>query len=392
MHHNNIIFSIFLIFAGAAVFSTLALYARQSLLIAYMLLGVLFGPWGLQVIPDVTLVQKTGDIGIIFLLFLIGSHMHPQGLARVFHKTAWIAIISSCIFFVVGFGFGYLCGFNLAENLIIGTTMTFSSTIVALKLLPSTIVQEQHSSELMIGILLIQDLIAVISLLLIHGTSTGNLHLLQIIVILISIPLVLFCAHIVERFVLSKLFKRFDRVREYMFLLSIAWCLGVAELAHLLGLSYEIGAFIAGISIAGTPIAFYITENLKPIRDFFLVLFFFSVGASFSLQYFTVIIVPAILLSSIYLLLKPITFRVLLGQNKETPLTSWEIGVRLGQISEFSLLVVYMAGRSNLVGDSVVYLVQAVTMIMFVTSSFFVVRYYRTPLMQPNAEDSTEPT
>ena len=98
MHQNTVIFTLFLIFTGAALLSTLALYTRQSMLVAYMLLGVLLGPWGLRWVSDAELVDKTGDIGIIFLLFLLGLHLQPQNLLQMLKKTTWVAIVSSLIF------------------------------------------------------------------------------------------------------------------------------------------------------------------------------------------------------------------------------------------------------------------------------------------------------
>lgn len=390
MPDNVVIFSAFLIFCGAAVISTLALYTRQSLLIAYMLLGILFGPWGLKVIADVSLVEKAGDIGIVFLLFLVGVHLHPQNLLRMLGRTSWLTIVSSLFFFMVGFAGGYLFGLTLYENIVIGIAMMFSSTIVGLKLLPTTMEQHQHTSEIMISILLMQDLIAIVALLFIHGASSGSLNLHGILRIVISLPAVFLFVFVMERFVLTKLFARFDGVREYMFLLSIAWCLGISELANLAGLSYQIGAFIAGISIAASPIAFYIAESFKPLRDFFLVLFFFSVGASFNLQHFSAIILPAAIFAVAYLLFKPFIFYSLLRLTNESKPTSWEIGVRLGQISEFSLLVGYLANKGMLMGDTAVSLLQAITMIMFIGSSFWVVRRYPTPMNMPAAQPTQD--
>lgn len=381
MQHNPVVFAIFLIFCGAAVFSTLALYTRQSLLIAYMLLGVLFGPWGLKAISDVTLVQKTGDIGIIFLLFLLGLHLHPQNLIRMLGKTIWVTLASSVLFFALGYAVGYLLGYNYSENAIIGIAIMFSSTIIGLKLLPTTIEQHQHTNEIMVSILLLQDLIAIAALIFIQSAAIGTPSFSKIALMTLSLPLLFVLVFFVERFILTRVFTRFERVREYMFLVSIAWCLGISELAYLMGLSYEIGAFIAGIAVAASPIALYIAENLKPLRDFFLVLFFFSIGASFDLHYFPKIIIPALLLTILIMLFKPIIFQLLLRQVKETKPIAWEVGIRLGQISEFSLLVVYLADRSDLIGNSAAFLIQAVTMLLFITSSFWVVKKYPTPLL-----------
>ncbi len=380
MHENTIVFAIFLIFSGAAVLSTVALYTRQSMLVAYMALGVALGPWGFKLVGDPELVQKTGDVGIIFLLFLLGLHLQPQNLVHMLKKTTIVAALTSLIFAALGYGVGYFYGYSFQECLIIGAAMMFSSTIIGLKLLPTTVMHHQHTGELMISVLLMQDFIAIFVLLMLNAASSGEISAKEIVILVLAFPAMMLLAFLVTRFILLKLFSRFNRIREYMFLLSIAWCLGMAELANRLSLSYEVGAFIAGISIASSPISLYIAENLKPLRDFFLVLFFFSIGASFDLTYLKAVAVPAIILSSLVLIVKPVAFRYLLWKVSETKQVSWEVGIRLGQISEFSLLVAYFGLSHALLTPSASYLIQAATIITFIVSSYLVVMRYPTPV------------
>jgi len=380
MHTNTVVFSIFLIFFGAAIFSTLALYTRQSLLVVYMLLGMLFGPWGLRWINDSQVITQTGGIGIIFLLFLLGLNLHPQNLFHMFKRVSWVALLSSLIFAFIGYGVALFFGYNQTESLILGAAMMFSSTIIGLKLLPTTILHHQHTGEVMISVLLMQDLIAIIVLLFLHIASIGSLSAFQIGKLILSFPLLLLVAFLMEKYVLIKLFTKFDKVQEYIFLLSIGWCLGMAELAAFMGLSAEIGAFIGGVAVAASPIALYISESLKPLRDFFLVLFFFTIGASFNLHYLNIVLIPAAILAALMLLIKPIVFKLLLTGAKESRSVSWEVGVRLAQISEFSLLVAYLAWSTKLISDSANYLIQATTILTFIASSYIVVLKYPTPL------------
>lgn len=370
----------FLIFTGAAIFSTAALYTRQSLLVAYMILGIVLGPWGMKLIDDPLLVEKTGDIGIIFLLFLLGLHLQPQNLIHMLKKATWITVASSFIFGMVGFAIAVAFHFTFKESLIIGAAMMFSSTIIGLKLLPTTVLHHQHTGEIVISILLLQDLIAILVLLLMHAASVGSLDITKMGLILLSLPGLLIFAFLFQHYVVAKMFARFDRVREYIFLLAIAWCLSVSVLAKLLGLSYEIGAFIAGVTIAEGPIALYIAEALKPLRDFFLVLFFFSVGAGFDLQFLHQVFLPAIILAIVLLLIKPVTFWALLRQMQESKHVAWEIGWRLGQVSEFSLLVGYVAQADKLISAPASYLIQATAIITFIASSYIVVLRYPTPV------------
>lgn len=381
---TDIVFSIFLIFTGAAVVATFVLYTRQSLLVAYILLGVVLGPWGLKLVGNSIVVRQIGDVGIIFLLFLLGLHLPPQKLIQMFRKTTIVAVASSAVFILLGYGVGKVFGYSNQESLIIGVAMMFSSTIIGLKLLPTTVLHHRHTGEVMISVLLLQDLLAIIVLIFIHGAGSGGISWLKIGFITISLPLLILVATLFERFILIKLFTRFDRIQEYVFLLSIGWCLGLAELAGAFGLSHEIGAFIGGVAIAASPISLYIAESLKPLRDFFLVMFFFSIGANFNLEYLPNIIIPAALLAGLMLVLKPFVFKYLLIWVNENKSVASEVGVRLGQASEFSLLLVYLASGASpgrtLISDNASYLIQAATILTFMVSSYWVVAKYPTPV------------
>ena len=116
---------VFLIFAGAAVFSTLVLYTRQSLLVAYILFGAALGPWGLKLVSDISVVQQVGGIGIVFLLFLLGLHLQPQNLVHMLRKITLIAVISSLAFAVIAYFIGRWFGLGVGESWILGATMMF---------------------------------------------------------------------------------------------------------------------------------------------------------------------------------------------------------------------------------------------------------------------------
>lgn len=379
MAGDSIVFSMFLIFSGAAVLATLALYTRQSLLVVYMLLGMLVGPWGLHWINDPSLTREIGDVGIIFLLFLLGLHLQPQNLIHTLSKTVLVTVASSVFFAAVGYIIARVFGLTLQDSLIIGAAMMFSSTIIGLKLLPTTVLHHQYVGELMVSILLLQDLLAIFVLLILDGAVEG-FSVGDVVIIVFALPGLLAFAYLFERYVLFKLLKRFDQIHEYLFLLTIGWCLGMAELARVFGLSAEIGAFIAGVSLAASPVALYIAQHLKPLRDFFLIIFFFAVGAQFNLTAIPEIITPAIILAVALLVLKPFIIRSLLVKVKDTKPVAWEVGIRLGQASEFSILTAYLASASKLISDKASFLIQAATLITFVVSSYWVVLRYPTPM------------
>jgi len=148
----------------------------------------------------------------------------------------------------------------------------------------------------------------------------------------------------------------------------------------MLGLSYEIGAFIAGVALATSPISLFIAESLRPLRDFFLIIFFFSLGAGFDLGIVAEVLLPALILSLIVLLIKPVVFGRLLSKSGEDSNRSTEVGVRLGQISEFSLLIAVLALNLGLISHKVSYLIQASTLLTFIVSSYLVVMRYPTPI------------
>ncbi|MEA3277907.1 MAG: cation:proton antiporter, partial [Pseudomonadota bacterium] len=310
MIHDPIVYTIFLVFSGAAVLATLALAARQSLLLAYIALGGLFGPSGLGLVEDAEIASEIANIGIMFLLFLLGLDLHPQDLLRSVRRTTLVTVGSSLIFASAGFGIGLAFGFSALEALVLGGAMTFSSTIIGLKLLPTTVLHHQRMGQIIISVLLLQDLIAIAMLLLLQGAAKGQGPWLAMALMLLTLPGLVLFSWVCARFVLIPLIRRYDTFREYVFLVAIGWCLGMAELAELLGLSHEIGAFIAGVALASSPIALYIAENLRPLRDFFLVLFFFSIGARFDLAMLDDVLLPAGLMATAALVLKPLVFRL----------------------------------------------------------------------------------
>lgn len=375
-----IVFTIFLVFSGAAVAATLALYARQSLLIAYIGLGVLLGPWGVGLVNDADLVRSISEFGIMFLLFLLGLNLQPQDLISMVRKTTVVTVVSSFLFSVIGFTVAQAFGFGLMDSFLIGGAATFSSTIIGLKLLPTTMLHHQRSGEVIISILLLQDLIAIVLLLVIQGSAGGEMPISDLFLTLLALPALIAFAWLFERYVMLKLIRKFDKIQEYIFLMAIGWCLGMAELANYVGLSVEIGAFIAGVTLAASPIALFIAESLKPLRDFFLVLFFFSLGAGFDLSMIGDVILPAAVLALAMVAVKPIIFEKLLKRTGESDKRSHDVGMRLGQMSEFSLLLAVLALEKQVMGEQASYLIQLATLITFVVSSYVVVMRCHTPM------------
>lgn len=377
---GHIFDAFFLIFAGSAVLASLALYTRQPLLVAYVALGIALGPFGFKVVADIHLISEMSHIGIVFLLFLLGLDMQPKALHSVFKEIAATAFISSLAFAGLGFSLGLLFGFTSTEAAVLGMAFMFSSTIIGIKLLPTTVLHHKHTGELMVGLLLFQDFLAIICLLILASGMPAVMNMSELGLALLALPALGIFAVLFVKFVLLRLITKFDRIHEYIFLLAIGWCLGLAELAKLMHLSAEIGAFIAGITLATSPISQFIALNLKPLRDFFLILFFFALGAQLNIALLPDLLLPILVLSAVVLLAKPAILYCLLRRKSERKNLAWDIGFRLGQISEFSLLLAIVAASNAIIGESMKVVIQSAAIVTFVVSSYIVIFCFPNPI------------
>jgi Kef-type K+ transport system membrane component KefB len=289
---------------------------------------------------------------IIFLLFLLGLNMHPQKLLRMLRETLFVTAASSALFASVGTAIAMLFGFSLRDACLIGARMMFASTIIGLKLLPTTALHHRHLGEVIIAVLLLQDLVAIVLLLMVQAMGQESLSALQAVKIALAPALLASVAYLAAGRILLPLMQRFNTIQEYLFLAAIGWCLAVAQLGYTMELSYEMGAFIAGVALATNPVSTFIAERLKPLRDFFLIMFFFSLGAGCELPRLADVAVVALVLASSMLLLKPCAFRTVLRREHEKMGLASEADARLGQISEFSLMLSALALSSGVMSDT----------------------------------------
>jgi Kef-type K+ transport system membrane component KefB len=381
VHSFGVVESFFLIFAGAAVVATAALYTRQPLLVAYIIVGCVLGPHGLKLVTDPDLLSEIAEIGIIFLLFLVGLDLPPGKLRNMAGEGALTAFVTTAVFFAIGFGVMAAFGFGTGEAVVTGLAVTFSSTILGIKLLPTTVLHHRHVGEIVVSLLLIQDLIAILGLILLASYGSSWTETAEsLAVALVALPVLTAMAILGVRFLILPLIARFDAFHEFIFLLALGWCLGLASIASFFGLSFEIGAFVAGVSLATSPISQYIAEALRPLRDFFLVLFFFSVGAEMDVALLMDVLLPTVFLAAALIVAKPATFALALKVQKETPETSWEVGYRLGQMSEFSLLLSYVALGTGLLSTEAALIIQGATVLTLLVSSYLVIFRYPSPI------------
>lgn len=377
---ENFAFDLSLILVGTAVLSYLAVICKQPIIMAYILCGILFGPWGVGWVKDVEFIESISHLGITLLLFLAGLCLHPRKLIGLFKKTALITICMSLISFLIAFGFAYLFKFSIIECLCIGMALMFSSTILVVKLLPTTELHHERMGAICIGILILQDLLAIAVLAFIRCLGNPEGAMISFMILSLKLVVLLGALILFEQFLMQRIMKRIERLHELLFIIGLAWCFGVASISNYFGLFYETGAFFAGVVMARHPISRFISENLKPLRDFFLLLFFFILGAKINLFIIQDIALPACILATIFILIKPFVFKKFFLLIGETPKFANETGFRLGQLSEFSLLVAFLAFDLGQITERASQFIQLTTILTFIISSYIVVFRFQTPI------------
>jgi Kef-type K+ transport system membrane component KefB len=373
-----IYFDIGIIIIASALLAWLSLLLRQPIIIAYILAGILLGPWGLRLVSNIDFIDEVSKIGISLLLFIAGLSLHPRKIMETFGRTFTMTLATSLIFALISGGLLLAIGLSPTEAAIGGGAMMFSSTILVLKLMPTTTLHQQHMGAIGIAVLIIQDLMAILLIAFIKGKANlsiaaGLLGILKGIMLVVA-------ALVAQRYVLNHIIEQVERYRELLNLLVLGWCFGIALGAEAIGLSHETGAFIAGIALADNSIARLIAEELKMFRDFFLVLFFFALGAQLDFSLMKSIALPAILLSALLLFIKPMVFRRALKLTGETPKFSKELSVRLGQNSEFTFIIAVIAAKQGLLSATASQLLHLVTILTMAVSSYLLVSYYPSPL------------
>ncbi|MFK0570522.1 cation:proton antiporter [Endozoicomonas sp.] len=378
---EHLVLEMAVIFGGASLLGTLFVWLKQPIILAYICLGMLVGPYGISIVVNDGHIDAISTMGIIFLMFLLGLHLHPRNLLRQLKQTALVTFICLSVTSVMIWAvLVLLFDFPQIEAVIAGLALAFSSTVLSLKLIPTTTLHHKRTGEVMISILLFEDILAILTILVLYSSNKSGAHIDALLLPLKTCVFVL-GAWCFVRYVLLPLMTRFDIIPEYIFLVSLGWCLTAAQLAESFGLSHEIGAFIAGVSIATSPISLIIAEGLKPLREFFLILFFFSVGAQFDPILKGHLLLAILLTSAIVLITKPLLFKYLLkhlaGERNDN---AGEMGLRLGQSSEFSLLLAYGALTAGRIHQETALLIEGAAILTFIVSTYLVVFRLPTPI------------
>lgn len=364
-----------LIFGITLLTTCLARIFRQPLVIGYILSGVIIGPYALNILHSSDYIELFSTIGISILLFIVGLNLNPQTIKDTGTASVLTGIIQVIVTSALGFfGLMYL-KFGYIESFYGACALTFSSTIIILKLLSDRGDLNKLYAKISIGFLLVQDIVAAFCLLgisLITVNSTNNIGFAFIAFGIKAMCLGLLI-YLISRFILSRVSYFIASSQELLFLFSIAWGLGLSALFYVSGFSIEVGALIAGVALSVSPFAYEMGSRIKPLRDFFVIMFFVLLGSKIVFSSITEILLPVILLSFFVLILKPLIVYVTLNIQGFRRKTAFYTALTSGQVSEFSLILLSLGYTLGHVSQSLLSIISFVAVITIAVSSYFMI-------------------
>jgi Kef-type K+ transport system membrane component KefB len=369
-----------LIIVLAAVVAGLMRVFKQPLIIGYILTGIIAGPLLFDVIKSQAALQLFAELGIALLLFIVGVSLSPRVIKEV-GKASLLTGLGQIVFTtVIGYMLVRLLGFEVITALYIAVALTFSSTIIILKLLSDKLALEKTYGKISIGFLIVQDIVALLILVVISAFGNQGRALdIALETVFRGVFLVAFLI-ILSLALLPKLTRFFARQSELLFLFAIAWGMGLATLFEVMGFSLEIGALIAGVALSTSPFSVEVSSRLKSLRDFFLILFFIMLGAQFLLGSLAFIWFDAIILSLFILIGNPLIVMFLLKLLGYSQRTGFLAGLTVAQVSEFSIIIVLLGVRLGQLDEVVLSLVTVVGLITIGISTYLI--SYGEPLYQ----------
>ncbi len=373
MEHDAFL-EISLILAIATVVSIIIRVLRQPLIIGYIVTGVIVGPALLDLVHSEATVDTFASLGVALLLFIIGLGLNPQVVKEVGKVALFTGIGQIAFTTSIGYALTRALGYEHIIALFVGISLAFSSTIIVLKLISDKHEQTRLYAKISIGFLLVQDLVATFALLVTSAASEGGgISTPELVALIVKGTWMAALLAIVSIEILPKLVGHVSKNQELLFLFAIGWGFGIASLFANAGFSIEVGALIAGVTLAPLPYAAEIGSRLRPLRDFFLVVFFIVLGARLEFDSLGAVMVPAIVLSALVLIGNPIVVMGIMGMLGYTKKTAFKAGLAVAQISEFSLVLILLAQRGALVTDEAVALVTLVALITIAVSTYMII-------------------
>jgi len=358
----------------AMLVSILMRILKQPLIVGYIFTGVLVGPYGLNLIQSGEIIELFSKIGITILLFIVGLNLSPKVIKEVGRVSLFTGIGQVLFTSLIGFGIALLLGIDRIAALYVAIALTFSSTIIILKLLSDKGDLNKLYGKIAIGFLLVQDIIATLILLIASSFSGGGSESLLITagMTILRGGLLIISMIAVSQYVLPKISKFVASSQEMLFIFSLSWGLGIASLFSVFGFSVEIGALVAGVSLSMTPYAIEASTRLRPLRDFFILLFFILLGSQMVLANIGLIIVPAMILSAFVLVGNPIIVVILMNILGYSRRTSYHAGLTVAQISEFSLILATLGFELGHLSGEILSLITLVGLITISGSTYLI--------------------
>ncbi len=360
-----------IIIAAILIISILSLL-KQPLIIGYIITGLLFSPSFFNVIKETEIISAFSQIGVVLLLFMVGLSLNPKIIKDV-GKVSLITGIGQVLFtFIFGFLIAKALSFNFITSLYISIALTFSSTIIITKLLSDKGDIDKLYGKISIGFLIVQDIIAIVILMVISSTSNGSSFTGFAFQTLTTGLLLLLVLGGFSFYILPKLTRKIAKSQEFLLLFSLGWCFLLATIFDALNFSLEIGALLAGISLSLSPYRIEISSKLKPLRDFFIFTFFIWLGSQMSFTNFSSQITPIIVFSFLILIGNPLIVMSLmsfLGYKKQT---SFSAGLTVAQISEFSLILIALGVKLGQISPEILSMVTVVGLVTIAGSTYFI--------------------
>ena len=368
---HALLFDIALCTIAAWLLGVLAHFARQPVILAYLVGGFLIGPFGFKLIKSQESIETISELGLIFLLFMIGLEIDLKKIVRsgkVILASAASQILGGA---ALGIGFFLLLGYSMGggkwEALYLGLAAALSSTVIIVKVLYDKRELDTLPGRITLGLLVLQDLFVILFL-----AVQPSLNDLRIGILLLSVgrvAVLVLTMFLVSRYVLPYLFHRIARLPELVLVGALAWCFFGGQLAEELHLSREMGALVAGVSLSTFPYALDVTAKVTSLRDFFVTLFFVGLGMTIPIP--TVGVVALAIGFAVFVVASRIlpTAPALYGLRQGLR-ASILPALNLAQVSEFSLVLLQLGVASNHVSGDVKSAVSIAFVILAVLSTF----------------------
>ena len=367
-----------ILFMAFAVSSIIRAF-KQPIVIGYIIAGIIaaiiikFGVIDIGASSGV--IEIFSQFGVAFLLFIVGLHLNPKVIKEVGTSSLLIGLGQMILTFVAGFAVSYfLLGFSFVVASYISIALMFSSTIIVMKLLSDKRQLDSLFGKISIGVLIIQDLVAVAVLMFISSLSNGTSFASFAVKGLIYGGGTIVILFLIGFYVLPSVVRKIAKSQELLFLFAIAWCFVIAALFEFIGFSIEIGALVAGVVLSISPYSTEISSKVRPLRDFFLIIFFIILGLNLELVNIGSVLVNAIILSAIALIFKPFVLMSLMALYGHTKRNNFLVGTTLAQISEFSLIILSLGVAMGHIGSEILSTL-TLTAIITITLSTYLIDY-----------------